>query len=72
MRRASLSQGHVQHTFRNGQRGRPLIPQNVQANRAIRIDVGMVNLGGEADFGRFEGVVGREGNGEEKDAASVW
>ena len=32
----------------------------------------MVDLGGEADFGRLEGVVGGEGDGEEEDTASVW
>jgi hypothetical protein len=49
-----------------------LISQNVQTNGSIGIDVGVVNLGREADLRRFEGVVGRESNGEEEDASSVW
>jgi hypothetical protein len=47
-------------TFRDGQRWRPLIPQDVQTNGAIGIDVGVVDLGREADFGWLEGVIGRE------------
>jgi hypothetical protein len=32
----------------------------------------MVNLGREAHFGRFEGVVGRERDGKEEDATRIW
>lgn len=59
-------------TFRNGQRRTPLIPQNVQTDRPIRVDVGVVDLRREADLGRLEGVVGGEGNREEEDASGVW
>ena len=58
-------------TFRDGKRWRPLVPQNVQADRPVRIDIRVVDLGREADLGRLEGVVGREGNGKEEDAAGV-
>lgn len=49
-----------------------MVPQDVEADRAVGIDVGVVDLGGKADFGRFEWVVGREHNGEEEYAACVW
>jgi hypothetical protein len=47
-------------TFRNSQSGRPLISQNVQTNGSVGVDVGVIDLGREADLGRFERVVGRE------------
>ena len=49
-------------TFRNCQRRTPLIPQDVQANGAIGIDVWMIDLGREADLGGLEGIVGWEGD----------
>lgn len=58
-------------TFRDGQRWRPLIPQNVQANRAVRVDVRMVDLRGKADLRRLERVIRREGDGEEENTACV-
>jgi hypothetical protein len=39
---------------------RPLVPQNVKADRPVSIDVGMIDLGGEADFRRLERIVRRE------------
>lgn len=60
------------HTFANGQRGAPLVAQNVQADAAVGVDVGVVDTGGEVDLGRLEGVVGREVDGEEEDTAGVW
>jgi len=57
--------------FADGQSRAPLVTQNVQADASIRVDVGVVNAGGEVDLGRLEGVVGREMNGEEEDAARV-
>ena len=47
-------------TLRDGQRWRPLVPQDVEADRAVRVDIRVVDLGREADLGRLEGVVGRE------------
>ena len=41
---------------------RPLVPQNVKADRPISIDVGVVDLGGEADFRRLEWIIRWEGN----------
>ena len=43
------SQGRARHpgrgrTFRDGQRGRPLISQDVQADGPVRVDVGVVDL----------------------------
>ena len=61
----------VLRTFRDGQCWTPLIPQNVQANRAVGVDVGVVDLRRERDLRGLEGVVGGESDGEEEDAASV-
>ena len=58
-------------TFRDRQCRAPLIPQDIETNRSIRVDVRMVDLGREGDFGRFEGVVGRERDRQEEDASSV-
>jgi hypothetical protein len=50
-------------TFRDSQSRGPLISQNVQTNGSIGVDVGMVDLGREANLGRFEGIVGGEQDG---------
>ena len=52
--------------------GAPLIPQDVQTNAAVGVDVGVVDPGGEVDFGRLEGVVGGEVDGKEEDTSGVW
>jgi hypothetical protein len=49
-----------------------LVPQDVQTNAAVGVDVGVVDAGGEVDLGRLEGVVGREVNGKEEDTSRVW
>ena len=59
-------------TFRNRQRRAPLIPQDVQTDRPVRIDVRVVNLRREADLGRLERVIGREDNCQKEHAARVW
>lgn len=59
-------------TFRNRQRRAPLIPQDVQTDRPVRVDVRVVDLRREANLGRLEGVVGWEGDGQEEHAARVW
>jgi hypothetical protein len=69
---ASHYMEQIKQTFRNGQCRRPLISQNVQTDRAVGIDVWVVDLGREADLGWFEGVVGREGDRKEEDTACVW
>ena len=60
------------HTLRNGERRAPLIPQDVQANRAVAVDVGVVDAGGEVDLRGLEGVVCGEVDCEEEDTARVW
>lgn len=61
----------MRHTFANGQRRTPLIPQDIQTNGTIRVDVGVIDSGGKVDLGRLEGVVGREVEVEEKDTTGV-
>ena len=58
-------------TFRYGQRRRPLIPQDIQTNGTIGIDVGVVNLRRKTDLGRFEGVIGGKADGEEENTACI-
>lgn len=58
-------------TLCNSQRWRPLFLENVQADTAVGVDVGMVNLGLKADFGRFEGVICREVDIKEEHASSI-
>lgn len=66
---------HDEHTssltLRNCQSWRPLIPQDVQANGPVRVDVRVVDLGGEADFRRLERIVRRERDGKEEYTARV-
>jgi hypothetical protein len=44
----------------DGQRRAPIIFQDIQANSPLVVNVAMVNLGGETDLGRLEGVFCRE------------
>lgn len=59
-------------TFRDGKRWRPLVPQDVQTDRPVGIDIWVVDLRGEANLGRFERVVCRERDGEKEDTARIW
>lgn len=59
-------------TLRDGQRWGPLIPQDVQADAAVRVDVWVVDAGGEVDLRWLEWVVCWEVDGEEEDTAGVW
>ena len=59
-------------TLRNGEGRAPLIPQDVQADRAVAVDVWVVDAGGEVDLRRLEGVVCGEVDGEEENTAGVW
>ena len=61
----------ARRAFGDGQRWAPLVSQNVQADAAVGVDVGVVDARGEVDLGRLERVVGREVDGEEEDAARV-
>jgi len=58
--------------FGDGERRRPLVTEDVQADAAIGVNVGVVYAGLEVDFGRLEGVVGGEMDAEEEDAVLVW
>ena len=60
------------HTLRDGERRAPLVSQNIQADGAVAVDVGVVNAGGEVDLRGLEGVVCGEVDGEEEDTAGVW
>lgn len=62
----------VRRTLRDGQGRAPLVPQDIQTDTAVGVDVGVVDAGGEVNLGRLEWVVGREVNGEEEDASRVW
>ena len=57
--------------FGDGERGTPLIPEDVETDAAVAVDVGVVDLGGELDLGGLEGVVGGERDGKEEDTAGV-
>jgi len=59
-------------TFRDGERRAPLIPQDVQTDAAVAVDVRVVDTGGEVDLRRLERVVGGEVDRKEEDAAGVW
>ena len=60
------------HTLRDGERRAPLVPQNVQADGAVAVNVGVVDAGGEVDLRRLGGVVCGEVDCEEEDTAGVW
>ena len=55
----------------DGQRGAPLVLQDVQADVPLGVDVGVVHLRGEFDLGRLEGVVRGEVDGQVEHAADV-
>ena len=58
-------------TLGNGQGWAPLVTENVQANASIRVDVWVIDTGGEIDFRRLEGVIGREVYIQEEDTTRV-
>ena len=58
-------------TLRYRQRRRPLVPQDIKTDGAIGVDIGVIDLGREADLGRLERVIDWECDGEEKDTASI-
>ena len=69
MRRTAKGTSDV--TFRDCQRRAPLVPKDVEADAAIRVDIGVVDTGGEVDLWGLKGIVGREVDGEEEDAARI-
>jgi len=54
----------------NLQRGRPLVLEDVEADAAQLVDVGVVNARQEAHLGRRHGVVGRQEQLQLEDA--IW
>jgi len=48
-----------------------LVPQDIKTDGTVGVDIGVIDLGREADLGRLEGVVDWERDGEEKDTASI-
>lgn len=50
-------------TFRNCERGAPLVPKNVQAYASVRVDVWVIDSGGEVDFWGLEWIIRREMDG---------
>lgn len=49
-----------------------MVPQDIKTDRAVCVDVGVVDLSREADLGWLERVIGREAYGKEEYAASIW
>jgi hypothetical protein len=49
-----------------------LIPQDIQTDAAVRVDVGVIDASGEVDLGGLEGVVGGEVDSKEEDTSRVW
>lgn len=49
-----------------------MVPQDVQTDAAVRVDVGVVDASGEVDLRGLEGVVGREVDVQEENASRVW
>jgi hypothetical protein len=47
----------LQLTLADGQSWTPLIPQDIQTDRTVRVDIGVIDSGGKVDLGRLEGVV---------------
>jgi hypothetical protein len=48
-----------------------LVPQDIKTDGTIRIDIGVIDLGREADLGGFEGIVDWEGDGEEENTSGI-
>lgn len=46
-----------------------MVPQDIQTDAAVRVDVGVIDAGGEVNLGGLERVVGREVDGEEEDTS---
>lgn len=60
-----------QQDLGDGKSGRPLIPQDIQANTTVGVDVGVVNPGGEVHLRRLERIVCGEGDAKEKDTGRI-
>ena len=55
----------------DGEGGRPLVFEDVEADRSIAVDVHVINFRRERDLGRLEGVVGWEVDVQEEHALMV-
>lgn len=62
----------AKRTLADGERRAPLVSQNVQADAAVGVDIGVIDAGREVDLRGLEGVVGGEVDCEEEDATRVW
>ena len=49
-----------------------MVSQNIQADATVGVDIWVVDAGCEIDLWRLEGIIGREVNCKEEDAARVW
>lgn len=58
-------------TFRDGERRRPLVSEDVETDAAVGVDVGVIDAGGEVNLWGLERVVGRESNAQEEHAGRV-
>lgn len=61
--RIRKQRGNRQENLRDRQRGGPLVLQNVEAYRAVGVDVAMINFRHEMQFRRLERVVRGEAGG---------
>ena len=55
----------------DGEGGRPLVLEDVQADGAIAVDVHVINFRREGDLGWLEGIVGREVDVQEEDTLMI-
>ena len=60
------------HTLGNGKSRTPLVPQDIQTDAAVGVDVGVVYASGKVDLGSLEGVVRGEMDRQEENTARVW
>lgn len=66
-----LRKSKIIHTFRDGESRAPLVTQNVEADAAVGVDVGVVDPGVELDLWRLERVIRRELNLKEENTTRV-
>jgi hypothetical protein len=60
-----------QQHLRYGQGGRPLILENVETNASVAIDIRMIDSSREVHLWRFEWIISREMNRQEKHSVCV-
>ena len=58
--------------FRDGEGGRPLVLEDVEANATVRINVAVVDSGRKCTLGWLKWVVSWEANVDKEDTACVW